>query len=80
MTYYYQHIWGYEHYQNSDLIDFLFSKCLINPTYAIKGNGTFSVIDVVQWLGFVRVFIANKFALSIDMKPVIINNEEKNLA
>lgn len=66
--------------QKSDLIDSLLRKYPINPTYAIKENGTLSVIDGVQRLSCVRDFIANKFALSKDMEPVFINNEEKNLA
>lgn len=66
--------------QKSDLIDSLLRKYPINPTYAIKENGTLSVIDGVQRLSCVRDFIANKFALSKDMEPVMVNNEEKNLA
>lgn len=66
--------------QNTDLIDSLLRKYPINATYAIKEDGTLSVIDGVQRLSCVRDFIANKFALSKDMESVIVNGEEKNLA
>ena len=66
--------------QKTDLIDSLLRKYPINATYSIKENGILSVIDGVQRLSCVRDFIANKFALSKDMEPVIVNGEEKNLA
>lgn len=66
--------------QKTDLIDSLLRKYPINPTYAIKENGTLSIIDGVQRLSCVRDFIANKFALSKDMEPVVVNGEEKTLA
>lgn len=66
--------------QKTDLIDSLLRKYPINATYAIKEDGILSVIDGVQRLSCVRDFIANKFALSKDMEPVIVNGEEKNLA
>lgn len=66
--------------QKTDLIDSLLRKYPINATYAIKEDGTLSVIDGVQRLSCVRDFIANKFALSKDMEPVVVNGEEKNLA
>lgn len=66
--------------QKTDLIDSLLRKYPINATYAIKEDGTLSVIDGVQRLSCVRDFISNKFALSKDMEPVVVNGEEKNLA
>lgn len=66
--------------QKTDLIDSLLRKYPINATYAIKEDGTLSVIDGVQRLSCVRDFIANKFALSKDMESVVVNGEEKNLA
>lgn len=66
--------------QKTDLIDSLLRKYPINATYAIKEDGVLSVIDGVQRLSCVRDFIANKFALSKDMEPVVVNEEEKNLA
>lgn len=66
--------------QKSDLIDSLLRKYPINATYSIKENGVLSVIDGVQRLCCVRDFIADKFAFSKDMEPVIVNGEEKNLA
>ncbi len=66
--------------QKTDLIDSLLRKYPINATYAIKEDGILSVIDGVQRLSCVRDFIANKFALSKDMEPIVVNGEEKNLA
>lgn len=66
--------------QKTDLIDSLLRKYPINPTYAIKEIGISSVIDGVQRLSCVRDFLSDKFALSKDMEPVIVNNEEKSLA
>ena len=66
--------------QKTDLIDSLLRKYPINPTYAIKEDGILSVIDGVQRLSCVRDFLADKFTLSKDMEPVIINDEEKILA
>lgn len=66
--------------QKTDLIDSLLRKYPINPTYAIKEDGVLSVIDGIQRLSCVRDFIGDKFALSKDMEPVIINDEEKSLA
>lgn len=66
--------------QKTDLIDSLLRKYPINATYSIKEDGILSVIDGVQRLSCVRDFIANKFALSKDMEPVVVNGEEKNLA
>lgn len=66
--------------QKTDLIDSLLRKYPINATYAIKEDNTLSVIDGVQRLSCVRDFIANKFALSKDMEPVVINGEAKDLA
>ncbi len=66
--------------QKTDLIDSLLRKYPINPSYAIKEVGISSVIDGVQRLSCVRDFISDKFALSKDMEPVMINDEEKSLA
>lgn len=66
--------------QKTDLIDSLLRKYPINPTYAIKEVGISSVIDGVQRLSCVRDFLSDKFALSKDMEPVIVNDEEKSLA
>ncbi len=66
--------------QKTDLIDSLLRKYPINATYSIKEDGILSVIDGVQRLSCVRDFIANKFALSKDMEPVVVNGEEKSLA
>lgn len=66
--------------QKTDLIDSLLRKYPINPTYGIKEDNILSIIDGVQRLSCVRDFIANKFALSKSMEPVVINKEEKSLA
>lgn len=66
--------------QKTDLIDSLLRKYPINPTYAIKEDGVLSVIDGVQRLSCVRDFLLDKFALSKNMEPVVINDEEKLLA
>ncbi len=66
--------------QKTDLIDSLLRKYPINATYSIKENGKLAVIDGVQRLSCVRDFIANKFSLSKNMEPVIVNGEEKVLA
>lgn len=66
--------------QKTDLIDSLLRKYPINATYAIKEDGILSVIDGVQRLSCVRDFIANKFALSKSMEPVVVNGEEKDLS
>ena len=66
--------------QKTDLIDSLLRKYPINPTYAIKEVGISSVIDGIQRLSCVRDFLSDKFALSKDMEPVMVNNEEKSLA
>ncbi len=66
--------------QKTDLIDSLLRKYPINATYAIKENGILSVIDGVQRLSCVRDFTNNRFALSKDMEPVLVNGEEKALA
>ena len=66
--------------QKTDLIDSLLRKYPINPTYGIKEDSVISVIDGVQRLSCVRDFLCDKFALSKDMEPVIINDEEKSLA
>jgi len=66
--------------QKTDLIDSLLRKYPINATYSIKEDGVLSVIDGVQRLCCVRDFIANRFSLSKDMEPVVVNGEEKELA
>ncbi|MCM1232634.1 MAG: DUF262 domain-containing protein [Ruminococcus flavefaciens] len=66
--------------QKSDLIDSLLRKYPINATYSIKEGNTLSVIDGVQRLSCVRDFIANKFSLSKDMEPVMVNGVPKKLA
>lgn len=66
--------------QKTDLIDSLLRKYPINPSYSIKEVGICSVIDGVQRLSCVRDFLSDKFALSKDMEPVMVNNEEKSLA
>lgn len=66
--------------QKTDLIDSLLRKYPINPTYGIKEDGVISVIDGVQRLSCVRDFLSNKFALSKDMEPVVVNGEKKSLA
>lgn len=66
--------------QKTDLIDSLLRKYPINPTYGIKEEGVISVIDGVQRLSCVRDFLLDKFALSKDMEPVIVNGEEISLA
>lgn len=66
--------------QKTDLIDSLLRKYPINPTYGIKEEGVISIIDGVQRLSCVRDFLADKFALSKNMEPVIVNGNEKTLA
>lgn len=65
--------------KKTDLIDSLLRKYPINPTYGIKLDGVISIIDGVQRLSCVRDFLSDKFALSKDMDPVIVNGEEKTL-
>lgn len=65
----------------ADLIDSIFRKYPINPTYAvIEADNKEAIIDGVQRLSTVRDYLDNKFALSKDMESVVINGEEKNLA
>ena len=45
-----------------------------------KRNGVLAIIDGVQRLSTIRDFIDSKFALSKNLKPVVINGEEKNIA
>ena len=66
--------------QKTDLIDSLLRKYPINPSYGIKENGIISIIDGVQRLSCVRDFLSDKFALSKDMEPVVVNGEEISLA
>lgn len=66
--------------QKSDLIDSLLRNYPINPTYSVKDNGILAIIDGVQRLSTIRDFLDSKFALSKNLKPVIINGEEKNIA
>ena len=66
--------------QKSDLIDSLLRNYPINPTYAVKENGVLAIIDGVQRLSTIRDFLDSKFALSKNLKPVVINGEEKNIA
>lgn len=67
--------------QKTDLIDSLLRKYPINPTYGIvQTDNTLAIIDGVQRLSTIRDFIGNKFSLSKDMEPVVVNGEEKNLA
>lgn len=66
--------------QKSDLIDSLLRNYPINPTYGVKENGALAIIDGVQRLSTIRDFIDSKFALSRNLKPVVINGEEKNIA
>lgn len=65
--------------KKTDLIDSLLRKYPINPTYGIKSDGVISIIDGVQRLSCVRDFLSDKFALSKDMEPVMVNGEEKSL-
>lgn len=66
--------------QKSDLIDSLLRHYPINPTYAIKEEGTLSVIDGVQRLSTVRDYLNDGFALSKTLEPVMIGEEEKEIA
>ncbi len=66
--------------QKSDLIDSLLRKYPVNPTYAIKENGILSAIDGVQRLSCIRDYIADEFALSKTLEPVMVNGEEKQIA
>jgi len=66
--------------QKSDLIDSLLRNYPINPTYSVKDNGVLAIIDGVQRLSTIRDFLGSKFALSKNLKPVVINGEEKNIA
>lgn len=66
--------------QKSDLIDSLLRKYPINPTYGIKEGEKIAIIDGVQRLSCVRDFLSNKFALSNNIEPVVINGEERILA
>jgi len=66
--------------QKTDFIDSLFRKYIINPTYGVKENGIISIIDGVQRLSTIRDFFDDKWALSKDMEPVLVNGEEKSLA
>ena len=66
--------------QKSDLIDSLLRSYPINPTYSIKEKGIISIIDGVQRLSTIRDFLDSKFALSKNLKPVVINGEEKIVA
>jgi len=65
--------------QKTDLIDSLLRKYPINQAYGVKEDGIISIIDGVQRLSCIRDFIADKWSLSKDMEPVMINDEEKSL-
>lgn len=64
----------------SYLIDSLLRKYPINPSYSIKEDGTLSIIDGVQRLSTLRDYMNDVFALSKKLEPVIINDEEKEIA
>ena len=67
--------------QKTDLVDSLLRHYPINPTYGIvEPDGKLSIIDGVQRLSTIRHYVGNVFALSKDMKPIIINGEEKDLS
>lgn len=66
--------------QCSELIDSLLRRYLINPTYAIKEDETFYVIDGVQRLSTIRRYLADEFALSKTLNPISINSEEREIA
>lgn len=66
--------------QKSDLIDSLLRRYPINPTYAIKEDGTLSVIDGVQRLSTVRDYLNDGFALSKTLESIKIGEEEKEIA
>lgn len=65
--------------QKTDLIDSLLRKYPINQAYGVKEDGIISIIDGVQRLSCIRDFIADKWSLSKDMEPIMINDEEKSL-
>lgn len=65
--------------QKTDLIDSLLRKYPINQSYGVKEDGIISIIDGVQRLSCIRDFIADKWSLSKDMEPIMINDEEKSL-
>jgi len=66
--------------QQSELIDSLLRGYPINPTYGVKDEGVTCIIDGVQRLSTVRDYLGNKFPLSKDLEPVIINDMEKIIA
>ena len=66
--------------QKSDLIDSLLRKYPINPSYAIKEEGTLYIIDGVQRLSTVRDYINGNFALSKELDTVEINGNVKEIA
>lgn len=66
--------------QKSDLIDSLLRGYPINPTYAVKDDNIWGIIDGVQRLSSIRDFCRDVFALSKNAKNVVINGKEKEIA
>lgn len=66
--------------QKSDLIDSLLRGYPINPTYAVKDDNIWAIIDGVQRLSSIRDYCSDSFALSKNAKNVVINGKEKEIA
>ena len=66
--------------QKSDLIDSLLRGYPINPTYAVKDDNIWGIIDGVQRLSSIRDFCRDVFALSKNAKNIVINGKEKEIA
>ena len=64
----------------SELIDSLLRDIPIDPVRYVKDDDTLSVIDGIQRLSTIRSFFDNEFALSKDLKPVIIDGKEYEIA
>lgn len=66
--------------QKSDLIDSLLRGYPINPTYAVKDDNIWGIIDGVQRLSCIRDYCRDVFTLSKNAKNIVINGKEKEIA
>lgn len=66
--------------QKSLLIDSLLRGYLINPTYTVIEDGKQYVIDGVQRLYSVYTYITDGYRLSKNLEPIIIDDEEYEIA
>lgn len=66
--------------QKSLLIDSLLRGYLINPSYTVIENGKQYVIDGVQRLSTIADYVEDKFSLSKDLEPIVLDGEIYEIA